>query len=84
MKSALLSLLLLTSCFSLSAQTAPVPVKRISARRVTSAPKIDGVLDDAVWEGVPLATDFIQSEPNPGQVERKNKRTEVRFIYDDN
>jgi len=83
MKSALLSLFLLSSCLAVSAQTVPVPAKKIAARRISIAPKIDGVLDDAVWESVPVATDFIQSNPIPGQVERKNKRTEVRFVYDD-
>ena len=44
-------------------------------------PRIDGVLDEAIWSEVPLATDFIQRIPNPG--EPATERTEVAVVYDD-
>ncbi len=55
--------------------------KSIEAVRVEVAPKIDGVLDDAAWIGVPVATDFIQNSPYPGK--RASQKTEVKLVYDD-
>ena len=66
---------------SLGAQapdTVPRPVLRAVFR---AAPiRIDGVLDTAEWRDAPLATDFIQSRPNPGAP--ASQRTEVRVLYD--
>jgi len=52
----------------------------ITAKRVDHPPKMDGVLDDAVWSGAEIVTNFIQNEPNPGEPSRQN--TEVRILYD--
>ncbi len=77
MKYFLFLILLLPAVFSF-AQTAK---KKTVAKRVEQAPKIDGVLDDAVWENVPVATDFIQNAPHPGIPAAK--KSEVKIIYDD-
>jgi len=45
------------------------------------APKIDGRLDDAVWELAPVQGQFIQREPHAG--EAISERTEFRVLYDD-
>lgn len=45
------------------------------------APKIDGKLDDTVWQLAPAQGHFIQREPNPG--EPISERTEFRVLYDD-
>ncbi len=45
------------------------------------APRIDGILDDEAWKLAPVATDFIQLEPNEGQP--ATERTEVRVLYGD-
>ena len=45
------------------------------------APKIDGLLDDEAWQLAPLAGEFYQREPNPGQP--STERTEFRILYDD-
>jgi hypothetical protein len=58
------------------------PKKEIKAVRVTQKPVIDGRLDDSVWEGVPIANDFLQMEPDNGAA--PNYKTEVKFIYTDN
>ena len=57
-------------------------VKRrdIAAIRVYKAPKIDGKIDEDVWQNAPIASDFIQNEPNPGK--KASQRTEVRVLYD--
>ena len=55
--------------------------KTINAVRVQTPPKIDGILDEEMWLQAPVATDFIQNEPNPGQ--KATQPTEVFVLYDD-
>ncbi|GGH13095.1 DUF5916 domain-containing protein [Pedobacter zeae] len=57
--------------------------KQLDAKRTSKTPRIDGVLDDECWINVPIATDFIQIRPNPGKVETKDRRTEMKVLYDD-
>ena len=60
----------------------PAPKRQLQAVRLTTAaPKMDGVLDEAVWQTAPIATDFYELEPTPGPVEKH--KTEVRVLYDD-
>src|SRR5687767_3738158 len=52
----------------------------LEAVRVPDAePAIDGLLDDAAWAQAPVATDFMQFEPNEG--EPATERTEARILY---
>ncbi|MDX1421465.1 MAG: DUF5916 domain-containing protein, partial [Rubricoccaceae bacterium] len=44
-------------------------------------PRVDGHLDEAIWAQAPLATEFVQRAPNPGQP--ATERTEVAVLYDD-
>ena len=44
-------------------------------------PRIDGVLDEAVWAQAPRAGDFVQRIPNPG--DPATERTEVAVLYGD-
>ncbi|WP_295650082.1 carbohydrate binding family 9 domain-containing protein [uncultured Mucilaginibacter sp.] len=76
-------LYLLTSIllFSLAALAQPA-VKKISAQKTVTAPKIDGVLDDEVWKTAPVATDFVELNPVAGRHEKPEERTEVRILYD--
>ena len=55
--------------------------KVLSVKRVESAPKIDGILDDAVWKDAPVAGDFVQFEPYNGK--KPSEKTEVRIVYND-
>ncbi|MCJ8165414.1 carbohydrate binding family 9 domain-containing protein [Pontibacter sp. E15-1] len=57
------------------------PQRSLQALRITEAPRIDGVLDEPIWQQAEIATQFIQNRPNPGVVERLP--TEVRIVYDD-
>lgn len=52
-----------------------------SAARAASAPTIDGVPGDPVWETAPLIDQFLEYEPNEGAETRF--RTEARLLYDD-
>jgi len=45
-----------------------------------AAPKIDGLVDDAVWRTTPVYDGFVQQEPNQG--EPATERTEVRLLFD--
>ena len=55
--------------------------KRLSAKKTSVPPVIDGNLDEAAWSGVEPITDFIQAEPTEGQP--ASEMTEVRMLYDD-
>ncbi len=46
----------------------------------TDAPRIDGVLDEAVWQTATPIDAFVQQEPREGQP--ATDRTEVRVLYD--
>jgi hypothetical protein len=52
----------------------------VPAVRVDQAPRIDGVLDDQVWQNAPVVDEFTQQEPREGAP--ASERTEVRILYD--
>ena len=49
------------------------------AIRVDHAPKLDGTLDDPLWQTARPITDFRQREPYEGQA--PTEKTEVRILY---
>lgn len=51
------------------------------ATYVSEAPQIDGVLDEALWQDIPVISDFVQREPVDGGV--PSERTEVRIAFDE-
>ncbi|MBH8558260.1 DUF5916 domain-containing protein [Hymenobacter negativus] len=59
----------------------PAPKRQLQATRISTPPKLDGLLDEAVWQSAPIATNFYELEPTPGPVEKHP--TEVRVLYDD-
>ncbi len=74
----LLSFVLFQSCFLGFAQDK----KNIEAVRISTPPKIDGVLDDAIWGNIPIASDFKMWQPgNEGEISEDYK-TEVKIAYD--
>ncbi|MCX3264474.1 DUF5916 domain-containing protein [Pedobacter agri] len=74
---------LLVLSMSLAFAQDPAKQKELQAVRTIKTPKIDGVLDDACWINVPIATDFFEIRPVPGRVEKKDRRTEMKVLYDD-
>ncbi|MBI2279597.1 MAG: carbohydrate binding family 9 domain-containing protein [Bacteroidetes bacterium] len=78
----LIIVFLLVSSFSFAEKDIDVVVSKkiINASRIQDVPKIDGILDDEVWKNVPIATDFIQNSPNPGN--KPSQKTEVKVLYD--
>ena len=55
------------------------PLRSAQAGRVDRAPKLDGTLDDPLWQQATPLTNFLQREPYAGQV--PTERTEVRILY---
>lgn len=56
--------------------------KNLEATRIDTPPKIDGILDEAVWESLPTYGDFNMYQPgNEGEVE-SGYETEVKMAYD--
>jgi hypothetical protein len=49
------------------------------AVRVERAPKLDGTLDDPLWQSAKVISDFRQQEPNEG--EPATEKTEVRILF---
>ena len=59
----------------------PTPPPEVRAVQLQEGIHLDGKLDEAVWQTAPVATNFLQAQPNEGQP--ATQRTEVRFAYDD-
>lgn len=55
--------------------------KEVAATRINEAPEIDGKMNDACWEKLPISSDFTQIEPDAGKA--STNKTEVRIGYDD-
>lgn len=81
-KSCFVIVFLFIGAVSLSQTTDSIPRKKIDIPRITEAPKIDGVLNDAAWQNAPIATDFVERQPNNGRPIPDSLRTEVKIVYD--
>ena len=57
--------------------------KILSATRISEAPSIDGVLDDAIWNSLPYYGDFYMLEPGTQGEIPKEYQTKVQLAYDD-
>ena len=56
--------------------------KELSATRIFSPPKIDGILDEDYWYDSKSAQNFLMLEPYNGKSERSTEKTEVIVLYD--
>ena len=65
-----------------SASMSPTERRSMQAVRMTSDESItlDGRLDESVWMRAVPATNFVQRDPDNGQL--ATEQTEVRFVYD--
>jgi len=79
MRNYFLAFFLLSSVASFSQD---IKRKTLIATRITTPPKIDGILNDAAWQNVPVAKNFVMVEPGDGDSEPKNQKTEVKVVYD--
>jgi hypothetical protein len=55
------------------------PLRTAQASRVDRAPKMDGTLDDPLWNQATPIANFLQREPYEGQT--PTEQTEVRVLY---
>ncbi|WP_431134372.1 DUF5916 domain-containing protein [Psychroserpens mesophilus] len=58
--------------------------KQLQIERTSISPKIDGLLDDTVWETANKTEGFTQFRPNAGVLDSLENRTVVQMAYDDN
>jgi hypothetical protein len=71
-------------CFcatSVCASGQPETKPRLTIVRTSTAPTIDGKLDDVVWNDAPFLGDFVQVDPNEGT--EPTEPTEIRLLFDD-
>ncbi|MSO35880.1 MAG: hypothetical protein EXQ54_05555 [Acidobacteria bacterium] len=73
-----LSFLIICSSSFASAQAPEAPTAL--ALKVTAPPKLDGRLDDAIWQKAAIVAGFKQREPDEGR--DASERTTVRIAYD--
>lgn len=76
-------LLLASGGMAAAQEVAPMPADRpsLQAYRTTDTIRVDGNLDDAVWQQAPKGTGFVQFEPDPGAP--ASEPTEIQVVYDD-
>lgn len=70
---------LLIACLTSVAGTEPE--RDLKAVKISAPIKIDGLLNDAAWQNVTPAENFIVNSPNYG--EKESQRTKVYVVYDD-
>lgn len=71
---------LLTMCIIAGAKAGVSGKKELVATRTTTAPDINGVMDDPAWKDAEVATDFTLFQFKYNQPSQY--RTEVRVLYD--
>jgi hypothetical protein len=57
--------------------------KSIEATKIEKPPKIDGILDDEVWQKLPFAEGFFMYEPGNEGAIAEGYTTKVKMAYDD-
>ncbi len=57
--------------------------KKLTTTRITTPPKIDGVLNDEAWKNAEIAKDFFVLRPDNGNKAPDTHQTEVKIVYDD-
>ncbi|HKK11510.1 MAG TPA: DUF5916 domain-containing protein [Flavobacteriaceae bacterium] len=57
--------------------------KTLNIVRTDTPPKIDGVLDDAIWQTAEEATNFVEFRPDMGVTLKPFQSTVVKMTYDD-
>ncbi|APZ46934.1 hypothetical protein BW723_11845 [Polaribacter reichenbachii] len=57
--------------------------KTIKTKRISKAPKIDGILNDEAWQNAEICSDFVILRPDNGKPVSKEYQTTVKVIYND-
>lgn len=77
-----MSLLVTSPIFAQSSREYPHPIgaeNEITAIYTDTAPRIDGVLDDAIWQRTPVADRFVQLDPNDGEAPAHPSAMRIAF-----
>ena len=81
-----LNRILLFFLFSLSlssfSQNIPKDRKVYQTQKITDLPKIDGIIDEEVWNQVEATADFVMLEPGDGDPIPPSHETTVKILYD--
>ena len=77
----LLLLLIFQSSLAFSQTSEAFGEKEYTATRIDNPPVIDGVPNEEVWDGLPVATNFVMFEPGDGDPAPDSHRTEVKIAY---
>jgi len=56
--------------------------KKVAALRIDEPIKIDGILDEEIWNKAQPATDFVERSPKNGAPQPDSLKTTVKFLYD--
>lgn len=73
-------LVAVTGAYGQSTSAHPRPPRRVGARALAGEIRLDGTLNEPDWQSAEPAIDFLQSQPNEGEL--ATQRTEVRFLFD--
>ena len=76
-------LLISAGLFSQNVESDSITRKQITALKIDKSPKIDGILDEEVWQNAQIANNFIERRPNNGKPVSEEFQTEVKILYDD-
>lgn len=77
------SLILLSGIlFGQISETDSVSRKKLQIFSISEPIKIDGNIDDEAWKNAPIATDFIERNPNNGKPIPEQYKTTVKVLYD--
>lgn len=77
--SILTAILLITNVLFTTSSFAQVTKKTYTTTKIQTAPKIDGNLDDSIWQNKAVATGFTQTIPYNGRP--ATQKTEVKIVY---
>ncbi len=64
-----------------AAQTIALSTPEVWATRIASPPELDGAVTEPIWGEIEPAADFVQQNPDEGELSAE--RTEVRVAFDD-
>ena len=78
---ALTGMLLLPLLPLFSQQSEPGVLRDLRAQRLEQPPELDGLVNEPLWQELDVATDFVQQNPEEGQLSAE--KTEVRIGFDD-
>ena len=78
---ALTGMLLLPLLPLFSQQSEPGVLRDLRAQRLEQPPELDGLVNEPLWQELDVATDFVQQNPEEGELSAE--RTEVRIGFDD-